>query len=113
MKYMAEKEEILKKAFGKEFLDNCDCEFCKERRNFEKRKEDPKNKKAEMYGKIFNQIEQKQTGYYQWTRKDIIENIQYHKTTNTHKKGCKTCHTLKERLDEIRKLENNRYLQDY
>nr|CAG8680476.1 112_t:CDS:2 [Entrophospora candida] len=113
MKYMTEKEEILKKVFGKEFFNNCDCEFCKERRDFEKRKEDPKNKKAEIYGKIFNQIEQKQTGYYQWTRKDIIGNIQYHKTTNAHKRGCRTCQTLKERLDEIRELENNRYFQDY
>nr|CAG8691980.1 2973_t:CDS:2 [Entrophospora candida] len=113
MKYITEKEKILKKAFGKELFNNCDCEFCKERRDFEKRKEDPKNKKAEIYGKIFNQIEQKQTGYYQWTRKDIIGNIQYHKTTNAHKKGCRTCQTLKERLDEIRELENNRNFQDY
>nr|CAG8539904.1 1506_t:CDS:2 [Entrophospora candida] len=54
-------------------------------------------------------IMNKQPGYGSWTIREIIENIRYHKTTNSHARNCRTCNILKERLDEIREKDNKYY----
>nr|CAG8573555.1 12154_t:CDS:2 [Entrophospora candida] len=106
LKFLNFEEKLIDK-FGRKRFEDCTCEYCKKVEEYKKRRKE--NKKSEDYGTIVNQIMNKQLGYGSWTIREIIENIRYHKTTNSHGRNCRTCNILKERLDEIREKDNQYY----